>query len=85
MCFVYILENKAGQHYTGSCKDLDTRIKKHNQNSVRSTKNKGPWKIIHQESFDNTTAARKRENEIKRHKDIRYFLSSVNRPLVPIV
>ncbi|MFZ2385908.1 MAG: GIY-YIG nuclease family protein, partial [Candidatus Omnitrophota bacterium] len=42
MYYVYVLENDSGWHYIGSCGNIEERLKRHNQNSVRSTKHKGP-------------------------------------------
>ena len=68
MYYVYILENSAGKHYIGSCEDTAIRLKRHNQNSVRATKHKGPFRLIYQEEFGTRTEARKREKQIKRYK-----------------
>ncbi|MFH1692585.1 MAG: GIY-YIG nuclease family protein [Candidatus Omnitrophota bacterium] len=85
MYHVYVLENNLGQYYSGSCEDLQKRLKRHNQNSVRFTKNKGPWKIAYQETVENRTQARKREHEIKRHKNLKHFLALSHKTFVPIV
>ncbi|MDD5004950.1 MAG: GIY-YIG nuclease family protein [Candidatus Omnitrophica bacterium] len=73
MYYVYVLKNNEGKHYIGSCVDLETRLKKHNQNSVRSTKHKGPFKVVHKEKFDSRTEARQRENQLKNYKGGRAF------------
>ena len=73
MYYVYVLENTQGKHYIGSCEDLTKRITRHNQNSVRSTKNKGPWRIIHKEEFNAKTEARRRENCLKNYKSFDYL------------
>jgi len=68
MYYVYVLENNIGWRYIGSCKDVKARLKKHNQNSVRSTKNRGSFRVILQEEFNTVTEARKREYQLKRYK-----------------
>ena len=73
MYYVYILENDTGGHYIGSSESIETRLKRHNQNSVRSTKNKGPFKVVYKEAFNTKTEARQRENEFKKYKSIRYL------------
>ena len=65
MYYVYVLQNALGRYYIGSCENIETRLKRHNQNSVRSTKNKGPYKLVLKEEFSDKTAARRRENELK--------------------
>ena len=73
MYYVYVLENNNGKHYIGSCINLEARLKRHNQNSVRSTKNKGPFRIILKEEFYSRTEARQRENQLKSYKGGRAF------------
>ena len=73
MYYAYILENKKGRYYIGSCADIQQRLKRHNQNSVRSTKNRGPFKLIYTEEFTTRTEARKRENQLKGYKNPEYF------------
>lgn len=68
MFFAYVLKNKQGRHYIGSCGNPELRLKQHNQNSVMSTKNKGPFRIVYKEEFNSITQARKRENELKSYK-----------------
>ena len=75
MYYVYILENKEGWHYIGSCEDLELRLKRHNQNSVRSTKGKGSFRLVCKEAFNTRTEARKRENQIKSYKNPAYLKS----------
>jgi predicted GIY-YIG superfamily endonuclease len=39
MVYVYILQSRQDKgYYIGICKDLDKRLEKHNNGSVRSTK-----------------------------------------------
>ena len=68
MYYTYILRNDQDKHYIGSCSDIAKRLRRHNANSVRSTKNKGPFKLVHKEEFATKTEARKRENQIKSYK-----------------
>ncbi|MDD3234329.1 MAG: GIY-YIG nuclease family protein [Candidatus Omnitrophica bacterium] len=68
MYYVYVLQNEAGRHYIGSCGDIEKRLKRHNQNSVRATKARGPFRVVYREGFSSRTEARRRENEIKSYK-----------------
>ncbi|MBM3246302.1 MAG: GIY-YIG nuclease family protein [Candidatus Omnitrophica bacterium] len=81
MYYIYVLKNNNGKHYLGSCENLEVRLERHNQNSVRSTKNKGPFKLIYKEEFSTRTEARKRESCIKKHKSIKYFLKQIENNL----
>ena len=73
MHYVYILENDRGGYYIGSTKDIEIRVRRHNQSSVRSTKNKGPFRLIYKEGFNNITEARKYENQLKSYNNLNYL------------
>lgn len=74
MFFVYIIESeKTGRHYVGSCGNIEARLKDHNSNQVRSTKNKGPYKLIYKEEFTSKQDALRREKQIKSYKSGRFF------------
>lgn len=69
MVYLYILQSlKDKGFYIGICKDLSVRIKKHNNGSVPSTKNRLPFQVIYTETYLNYADARKREIEIKAYK-----------------
>ena len=70
MLYVYILKSLSTSncHYVGSCGSLEDRIKQHNKGNVKSTKNKRPLALIHQESFGTIREARQRENYLKSPK-----------------
>ena len=74
MFYVYILENKEGQHYIGfSEKRPEIREAEHNQAKSRWTRHKGPWQLIHSETFGNKQEALFRERQIKKYKGGRAF------------
>ncbi|MBI5872846.1 MAG: GIY-YIG nuclease family protein [Candidatus Omnitrophica bacterium] len=85
MYYVYVLENNLGKHYMGSCKELEKRVRRHNQNSVRSTKNKGPFKVIHKEEYFTKTEARKREFQIKSYRGNSKFKRLIESPSSSLV
>lgn len=63
---IYILEStKNGRYYIGSTKDIDKRLKEHNKNQVRSTKHKGPWKLVYLEEAETKYRALHRERSLK--------------------
>lgn len=67
MYFIYIIysENR-GVKYIGHTNDIERRLWEHNQNvGCRYTKNKGPWKLIHQENFETRANAIAREKILK--------------------
>ncbi|OEK03308.1 endonuclease [Roseivirga sp. 4D4] len=62
MFFTYILQNDFDQtFYYGHTKNLDERLKRHNQGKVRSTKSKRPWRLHYKEVFQTKSEAYKRE------------------------
>jgi len=66
--YVYILENPAGRHYVGSTANVEERHKDHERGNTRSTRNRGPWRVVYVEECKDLKAARGREREIKRYK-----------------
>ena len=64
---VYILECADKTLYTGITNDLDRRIQMHEQGTgAKYTKGRGPFKLKYQESFEDRSAASKREWAIKK-------------------
>ncbi len=66
MYFVYVLGSMTtGRHYVGVTSDLVQRLGQHNQGITKSTKNRGPWELVYQESFATRGEAMKRERFFK--------------------
>ena len=66
MAFTYVLRSKrTGGLYTGATTDLDRRISQHNSDFSRSTKNRGPWFLVHKEEFASLAEAYRREGFLK--------------------
>ena len=79
MYYVYVLKSDTtGKHYIGSTGDLNTRLKQHNNNVTRSIKNRGPYKLVHTETFTTCKEARQREKVIKLFKGNRQFKRLIN-------
>ena len=67
MHYLYILKSSVKDwHYIGIAEDVDVRLRKHNNGSVRSTKAYRPLQIVHTEAFHDKTNARKRELFLKK-------------------
>jgi len=65
--FVYILKAKDGFLYTGTTKNLDERIARHNRGGGgRFTKGRRPLKLVYYEELHNLKSAMAREIQIKR-------------------
>ena len=67
MAYIYVLRSlKNSKRYVGSTDLLPKeRLQKHNYGSNQFTKRNGPFELIYEESYDNKTEARKRENFLK--------------------
>ena len=68
MYYVYVLRNPAGRHYTGHALDTLYRLGQHNSGISKSTKNRGPWSLVHQEQFAKRSEAMRRERYLKSGK-----------------
>ena len=65
-CFLYILENKKGKHYTGITKlKPSQRLSVHNRGEVCSTRSGIPWNLIYFQEYKDYKEARHREKQIK--------------------
>lgn len=58
MHYAYILQSqKSKRYYIGNTDNLKRRLIEHNEGKTVSTKNKGPWELVHSESFDSKLKA----------------------------
>jgi putative endonuclease len=70
MFWIYILRSEStGKTYVGQTSDLTRRIAEHNNpqhSDVKyTTKNKGPWILIHSEQFETRAHSMQREKWLK--------------------
>jgi len=66
MNYFYVLKNvKNGNLYFGYTGDLKKRLVQHNSNEVRSTKNRGRWRLVYYEAYYSENDAKHREYSIK--------------------
>lgn len=69
MYSVYILQSiSSGKYYIGSTSNLVDRISRHNGNREKSTRGKGPWKIVYTEHCPTKSKSLQREKLIKSYK-----------------
>ena len=72
--FVYVIQSqKDGGYYVGSSHDPRLRLEHHNDGWTRSTKGRGPWKIVLIEEYESKSQALQRERKIKRMKSREYI------------
>ena len=66
MYYVYVLlSEKDGNKYVGYTKNLKLRLELHRKEQVKSTKDRGPFKLIYFESCLNQQDATHREKYLK--------------------
>jgi putative endonuclease len=74
MASLYILfSEKLNKYYIGACINLDRRIYEHSIGHSTFTSKGTPWRLVHQETFDDLTAAKQRESQIKKMKSRKYI------------
>ncbi len=72
MWWVYILQSATtNRFYIGHTARLDTRIDEHNSGHTRSTRGRGPWRLVYHESFATQSEAAARERQLKSWKSHR--------------
>jgi putative endonuclease len=72
--YAYILKSvKSSRYYIGHTSDITERLAYHNAGRVKSTRNKGPWKLVYFEQFETKLEANQRELEIKSKKSRKYI------------
>jgi putative endonuclease len=66
MYFVYVLESQKNlDFYKGFTRDINKRIKEHNDGLTYATKRDRPWKLVYCEIFLNKRDAIEREKYLK--------------------
>jgi putative endonuclease len=66
MYFTYVLRSeKTGRLYVGHTSNLEQRLGQHNNGITKSTKNRGPWTVVHSEAFPTRAEAARRERFLK--------------------
>ncbi len=81
MFHVYVLRSETtDRHYVGYTSDLSQRLGQHNQGITKSTKNRGPWQMVHHEEFNTRLEAVRRERFLKTgqgREELKRILASV--------
>jgi putative endonuclease len=80
MYIIYILESiNTGRLYTGYTENIDVRLQNHNSGKVKSTKAYKPYRIIHTESYNDKTFARKRELFLKSGQGRKWIKENIDK------
>ena len=73
MYFTYIIESLgSGQWYYGHSNDVERRLDEHNSGQNKSTRSKGPWKLVFKRMFESRIEASRFELELKRLRNKEY-------------
>ena len=68
MFYVYVLKGLVkNRYYIGYTNDINSRLRKHNNGDVRSTRKFRPWMLLGFEVYEKRNEARWREHELKNH------------------
>ena len=79
MFYVYLIQSQLdNSFYVGYTKDLENRLKQHNNGDSTYTKRKIPWKLVYSESFKNKSDALKREIFLKKQRNINFYQGLVD-------
>lgn len=74
MYFTYIIKSIiTGNFYIGFTEDLEKRLEYHNIGLNKSTRNKGPWKLVYKEKYTNKSDAIKRERFLKKQRNTEFY------------
>ena len=64
-CWVYVLRDRNGRHYTGITNHLARRIREHDAGRTPADRGRGPFELVHKEACADQLAARGREKYLK--------------------
>jgi len=74
MHYVYVIQAGANSsYYVGSTRDVNQRLKRHNEGRSPYTKSKENWKLVYVEKYETSGEAMAREKEIKGMKSRKYI------------
>ncbi len=66
---MYILRSSStGRFYVGHTGDLTKRLFEHTHRRSPSTRDRGPWELVHAEQFPTRAQASRRERQVKSMK-----------------
>ena len=82
MFFLYILQSQSsGKFYVGSAQNPLDRLIEHNRGQTKSTRGRGPWRLVYQEEFIDSSEALRRERQLKSwksHRSIQELIDASN-------
>ena len=76
---VYVLQSKTTDRlYIGQTNNLERRLREHAAGQTRSTRGRGPWKLIYTRDFPTRTGAVRHERRLKRMKNRERVLEALS-------
>lgn len=75
--YVYVLQNKQGEYYTGCTSDLKKRYEEHVEGKSTYTRNRGPYELVYYEACLNKSDAYRREKYLKTGMGKRYLRNRI--------
>jgi len=71
--FYILYSERIDKYYTGSCVNLNSRLKDHNNGNSTYTSLGTPWILKYYEFYSNLKEARERERKIKKMKSRKFI------------
>ena len=72
--YTYIIESHSNfRWYIGHSNDIERRLTEHNSGQNKSTRGKGPWKLIFLRNFDNNLDANRFELKLKKLRNKKFI------------
>ena len=85
-CMYILYSEKLKKYYISACIDMERRLYEHNIGHSKFTSLGIPWKLVYTEQFEDLTAAKKRELQVKKMKSRKIsknlFLKIIDRSLL---
>jgi putative endonuclease len=79
MYYTYVLQSLSSEkYYIGHTENLERRLYEHNSNQSKSTKYKGPWKLVFKKEFLSRSDAVKFELKLKNTKNKNYLIKIIS-------
>ncbi len=79
--YVYVIRSLANRTlYVGISKEIERRLKEHNQGKSKYTQSYRPWELIYKEVCQDYKSARKREKYLKSAAGKNFIKKKINPP-----
>lgn len=79
--FVYVIQSEVDKRlYVGLSRNIEKRLKSHNNGETFSTKGYRPWNLVYSEIIGSREQARKREKYLKSGIGKEYIKNIINIP-----